>query len=157
MILKDRAEASTIHPLHFCHFKSLKWYGPLKISFFWPWFGLPRDKCRFWQWRRPIEVLQTDFYWLYAKRWLRDMGVRFCARPQQGVFSPCQREGGVMGTWFQKWHPSPAASAASQDSGVLSTVWWCMCHPSSGPAGGPPGSPPQFTPQNEYTQKITNK
>jgi hypothetical protein len=104
-----------------------------------PWFGLPRDKCCFWPWRRPVEVSQTNFYWLYAKSWLRDMGVRFCARPQQGVLSPCQREGDVTGTWFQKWHQSPAASAASQDRGVLSTVHpFASRHSKSLKCYGPP-------------------
>jgi hypothetical protein len=77
------------------------------------------------------------------------MGVRFRARPQQGVLSPRQREGGMAGTSFQQLHPRPATSAASQDPSLLSTVHrFALRHSNSLKYYSPP-KPSQFGPDLE--------
>jgi hypothetical protein len=48
MILKYRAEASTIHPLHFCHyFKSFKCYSPPQPSLLGPDLACPETNVAF--------------------------------------------------------------------------------------------------------------
>ena len=50
--------------------------------------GLPLKKIpqkHFWPWRRSIQVLKTKLFWIYAKNWPNDMGVRTGPRPRQGV------------------------------------------------------------------------
>jgi hypothetical protein len=48
LILKNRAEVSTIHPLHFCHSKSLKWYGPpVRSAFVGPDLDCPETNVAF--------------------------------------------------------------------------------------------------------------
>ena len=50
--------------------------------------GLPLKKIpqkHFWPWRRSIQVLKTKLFWIYAKNWPNDMGVRTGPGPQQGV------------------------------------------------------------------------
>ena len=53
-----------------------------------PWWGSgpwKSQKKHFWPWRRSIQLLKTNIFWLYTKNWLKNMGVRSGLQPQQGV------------------------------------------------------------------------
>ena len=42
-------------------------------------------KKHFWPSRQSIQALKTKLFWIYAKNWLNNMGVRTGLPPQQGV------------------------------------------------------------------------